>query len=124
MEEKQILYVQLEESTDIVVGYSSTKIHDNDIEIIESEMEEQFLSIPIFYRYDRNNNSFVFDQEIKNKIIEDKKNRLTDTEKIEHLARQLADQKLKSMQNDAMMSNLMRQQALTKLELMNLKGEK
>lgn len=139
-----ILYVQLEETTNNVTGYSSNKINNTDIEIIENEVEESFLNTPIFFRYNEGIERFEFSEELKNKYIKERQDRLSDSQKIENLTKQLAESKVESMKKNLVINNLIKQraedkvdymksrniidmltkqQAVTKLEIMKMKGE-
>lgn len=82
MEEELILFIQIEEETNKVVGYSSSKMHDTDIEVKESELEENFLAIPIFYKYDKETGKFVYSEECKQEVMNKKEESLSDIEKL------------------------------------------
>lgn len=139
-----VLYVQLEEVTNNVIGYSSNKVNNTDIEIVETEVEERFLNTPIFFRYNEEIEKFEFSEELKNKYIKERQNTLSDSEKIENLTKQLAESKVESMKKNIAINNLIKQraedkidymksrniidmltkqQAVTKLEIMKMKGE-
>lgn len=117
-----VLYVQLEEDTNNVIGYSSNKVNDTDIEIVETEVEERFLNTPIFFRYNEGIEKFEFSEELKNKYIKEKEERISDSERIEILTKQLAVSKINDMENKNIIDMLVKQLALTKIEIMNLKG--
>lgn len=142
-----IFYVQLEEVTNIVLGYSSNKINENDIEIDEKDLEERFLNSPIFYVYVEDELRFEFREELRDKYIKEKESRLTDKDKIDkidNLTKQLATSKVENMKQKSIINNLIKQrtedkidymksrniidmltkqQAVTKLEIMKMKGE-
>lgn len=115
-------YVQIEELTNNVIGYSSSKINENDIEILPNEVEEIFLNTPIFFKYNNSTKKFEFSEELKNKILKKKQSILSDSQKIESLTKQLATNKLDSMKKDLTINMLIKQQAQNKIEIMNMKG--
>lgn len=115
-------YVQIEELTNNVIGYSSSKINENDIEILPNEVEEKFLNTPIFFKYNNSTKKFEFSEELKNKILKKKQSILSDSQKIESLTKQLAANKLDSMKKDLTINMLIKQQTQNKIEIMNMKG--
>lgn len=115
-------YVQIEEVTNNVIGYSSSKINENDIEILPNEVEEKFLNTPIFFKYNNSTKKFEFSEELKSKLLKKKQSTLSDSQKIESLTKQLATNKLDSMKKDLTINMLIKQQAQNKIEIMNMKG--
>lgn len=113
-----IFYVQLEEVTNIVLGYSSNKINENDIEIDEKDLEERFLNSPIFYVYVENESRFEFREELRDKYIKEKESRLTDKDKIDNLTKQLATSKVENMKQKSIINNLIKQRAEDKIDYM------
>lgn len=92
--EDMILYIQIEAETNKVVGYSSSKMHDTDIEVKQGELEERFLAIPIFYKYDKETGKFVYSEEVKQEVMDHKENSLSD---MERLAQSQSDTELEVM---------------------------
>lgn len=82
-EEIQLTYfIQINSETKVVIGYSSSKMNDSDIEMEEQELTEKFLTLPLFHRYDEATNSFIFDEVIKQKILEARNNVLSNEQKL------------------------------------------
>lgn len=113
-----IFYVQLDKVTNIVLGYSSSKINENDIEIEEKDLEERFLNSPIFYVYIEDESRFEFREELREKYIKEKESRLTDKQKIDSLTKQLAKSKVENMKQKSIMNNLIKQRAEDKIDYM------
>lgn len=114
-------YIQIDKNNR-VIGYSSNKMFENDLEFLENELEEKFLNLSMFYRFDSVKNKLVFDENLKEKYLKEKATRLSDSEKIDYLTKQLATEKLEGMKKDLTMKMLIQQQAQNKLEIMKLKG--
>lgn len=117
-------YVQVNKTNNRVIGVSSTKLNvDNEI-IVDSnnkELEELFTN-PYIFVFNESTNTFTKDIDYQNKLIKERENSLSDSEKIEYLTKQLADEKLSNMKKDLTMKMLIQQQAQNKLEIMKLKG--
>lgn len=117
-------YVQIDKTNNRVIGISSTKLNiDNEI-IVDSnnkELEELFTN-PYIFVFNESTNTFTKDIEYQNKLIKEKEARLSDSEKIDYLTKQLATEKLEGMKKDLTMKMLIQQQAQNKLEIMKLKG--
>lgn len=75
-----ILYVQIDETTNQVIGYSSNKMHDEDVKIDTNDVEDRFLSAPVFYNYV--NGELVYDEERYDLYIKRKQEYLTTEQKL------------------------------------------
>lgn len=75
-----MIYVQIEQETGQVIGYSSAKMHENDILVDVKNLEDRFLNMPIFYNYI--DGSLIFDEERYNLYKIRKQNRLTDQQRL------------------------------------------
>ena len=75
-----ILYVQIDESTNQVIGYSSTKMHDNDVKVDGDKVDSKFLSVPIFFNYI--DGKLEYDEDRHNLYLQKKANRLTDEQRL------------------------------------------
>ena len=65
-----IYYIGIEPNTNRVLGYSSSKNNDNDIEIEDSLLDEKFLRCPFFYVYNLETKKFIY----KDELYQERKN--------------------------------------------------
>lgn len=114
-----IYYVQIEEVTNNVLGYSSNRMNDTDIEIEEEKLEERFLMCPFFYKFNDSTKEFEFSEDLLNDYKE-KKNNIKKPEDV--LLKQLADLKIDAMKKDTVINTLVKQMAAAKVENMQMKG--
>lgn len=112
-------YIQIEATTNNVLGYSSNKMNDTDIEMEEEKLEERFLMCPIFYKFNASIKEFEFSEDLLNEYKE-KKNNIKKPEDV--LLKQLADLKIDAMKKDTIIGNLIKQMAAAKVENMQMKG--
>ena len=75
-----MLYVQFEQDSGQVIGYSSNKMHENDIIVNVDDLEERFFTMPIFYNLI--NGEVIFDEERYNLYKIRKENNLTDQQRL------------------------------------------
>ncbi|WP_338609520.1 hypothetical protein QJR52_06895 [Clostridium baratii] len=111
-----IYYVQIDTTTNNVLGYSSNKMHENDIEIEEEKLEERFLNAPFFYKFNNFTKKFEYSENLFNEY-KIKKNNRTD------LKKEIAEMKLEDNKKDIIINNLIKQMAAIKVENMQLKGQ-
>lgn len=109
-------YVQIEEVTNKVIGYSSNKMHENDIEIEEETLEERFFNVPFFYKFNAFTKKFEYSEDLFNEYKKIKNNR-------PNLNKDIAEIKLDDTKKDIIINNLIKQMAAIKLENMQLKGQ-
>lgn len=88
-----LLYIQINNDTKEVIGYSTSKMHDEDIIIDSNDLEDRFMNMPMFYSY--KNKKIVFDEERYNNFLnKKKKNILTNEQK---LGQQISDLEIQIM---------------------------
>lgn len=75
-------FIQINKETKVVIGYSSSKMNDSDIEMKEQELTEKFFNLPLFHRYDEKSNSFIFDEVVKQEILNSRKKVLSNEQKL------------------------------------------
>ena len=88
-----LLYIQINNDTKEVIGYSTSKMHDEDIIVDSNNVENRFMNMPMFYSY--KNKKIVFDEERYNNFLnKKKKNILTNEQK---LGQQISDLEIQIM---------------------------
>lgn len=88
-----LLYIQINNDTKEVIGYSTSKMHDEDIIVDSNNVENRFMDMPMFYNY--KNKKIVFDEERYNNFLnKKKKNILTNEQK---LGQQISDLEIQIM---------------------------
>lgn len=88
-----LLYIQINNDTKEVIGYSTSKMHDEDIIVDSNNVENRFMNMPMFYNY--KNKKIVFDEERYNNFLnKKKKNILTNEQK---LGQQISDLEIQIM---------------------------
>ncbi len=88
-----LLYIQINNDTKEVIGYSTSKMHDEDIIVDSNNVENRFMNMPMFYNY--KNKKIVFDEERYNIFLnKKKKNILTNEQK---LGQQISDLEIQIM---------------------------
>lgn len=88
-----LLYIQINNDTKEVIGYSTSKMHDEDIIVDSNNVENRFMNMPMFYSY--KNKKIVFDEERYNNFLNKKKrNILTNEQK---LGQQISDLEIQIM---------------------------
>lgn len=88
-----LLYIQINNDTKEVIGYSTSKMHDEDIIVDSNNVENRFMNMPMFYNY--KNKKIVFDEERYNNFLNKKKrNILTNEQK---LGQQISDLEIQIM---------------------------
>lgn len=97
-----LLYIQINNDTKEVIGYSTSKMHDEDIIVDSNNVENRFMNMPMFYNY--KNKKIVFDEERYNNFLnKKKKNILTNEQK---LGQQISDLEIQIMMlQQLLMSN-------------------
>ena len=70
-------FVQIDMLTNKVTGYSSNRVAEEDVEVMEEALSERFLSLPHFHTYDKEANIFTFNEAEFNSYKTEKANRLT-----------------------------------------------
>lgn len=97
-----LLYIQINNDTKEVIGYSTSKMHDEDIIVDSNNVENRFMNMPMFYNY--KNKKIVFDEERYNNFLnKKKKNILTNEQK---LGQQISDLEIQLMMlQQLLMSN-------------------
>lgn len=112
-----MIYIQIDVDRH-VEGYSSCRLNENDIEIEEQELEENFFNTPFFYVYIEEESRFEFKEELRDKYIKEKESRSTDKDKIDSLTKQLAASKVENIKQKAITNNLIKQRAEDKIDYM------
>ena len=69
-----MVYIQIS-NDGYVIGYSSNKMHETDLELEKDSLEERFFNLPMFYKIVEEN--LVFDEEKLENYKKEKENRLT-----------------------------------------------
>lgn len=110
-----MIYVQVDANKN-VLGYSSNKMSETDIEIEEKKLEERFFYGPFFYKFNNSTNKFEYREDLFNEY-KIKKNNRTD------LKKEIAEMKLEDNKKDIIINNLIKQMAAIKVENMQLKGQ-
>ncbi|WP_338598147.1 hypothetical protein [Clostridium baratii] len=110
-----MIYVQVDANKN-VLGYSSNKMSETDIEIEEKKLEERFFNGPFFYKFNNSTNKFEYREDLFNEY-KIKKNNRTD------LKKEIAEMKLEDNKKDIIINNLIKQMATIKVENMQLKGQ-
>lgn len=110
-----MIYVQVDANKN-VLGYSSNKMSETDIEIEEKKLEERFFNGPFFYKFNNSTNKFEYREDLFNEY-KIKKNNRTD------LKKEIAEMKLEDNKKDIIINNLIKQMAAIKVENMQLKGQ-
>ena len=88
-----LLYIQINNDTKEVIGYATSKMHDEDIIVDSNNVENRFMNMPMFYSY--KNKKIVFDEERYNNFLnKKKKNILTNEQK---LGQQISDLEIQIM---------------------------
>ncbi|MCR6516334.1 hypothetical protein M4I33_15835 [Clostridium sp. LY3-2] len=65
-----IYYISIEPNTNRVLGYSSSKNNETDIEIEDSLLDEKFLRCPFFYVYNLETKKLIY----KDELYQERKN--------------------------------------------------
>lgn len=110
-----MIYVQVD-ANENVLGYSSNRMSETDIEIEEEKLEERFFNGPFFYKFNNSTNKFEYREDLFNEY-KIKKNNRTD------LKKEIAEMKLEDNKKDIIINNLIKQMAAIKVENMQLKGQ-
>ncbi|KJU72464.1 hypothetical protein [Clostridium baratii] len=110
-----MIYVQVDANKN-VLGYSSNKMSETDIEIEEKKLEKRFFNVPFFYKFNDSTNKFGYNEDLFNEY-KIKKNNRTD------LKKEIAEIKLEDNKKDIIINNLIKQMAAIKVENMQLKGQ-
>lgn len=76
------LYIQIDKDTNKVISYSSNKLNDDDLEFEEEDLDEEFLAVPVFYIYNKEQNIFVHNETIEKELREDHASSLSDTQRL------------------------------------------
>ena len=91
-------YIQIEEGTNNVTGYSSTKMKDTDIFIEDvNELDNRFLSAPFHFKYDTDTKNFIYVDDIRN---------IYKPTTQEVLTKQIAEVKLQFIQKDNLLKSV------------------
>lgn len=56
-----ILYIQINKNTSQVTGYSSTRMHEDDLIVDSNKLNDKFLNMPIFFNYIQEKEMLIFD---------------------------------------------------------------
>ena len=75
-----MLYIQIEEVTKQITGYSSTRMSKEDIKVDIKNLDERFFNMPMFYNFV--DGQIVFDAERFNLYKVRKANRLSDEQRL------------------------------------------
>ena len=114
-----MIYVQVD-ANENVLGYSSNRMSETDIEIEEEKLEERFFNVPFFYKFNNSTNKFEYREDLFNEYKE-KKNNIKKPEDV--LLKQIADIRVDSMKKDTVINNLMKQIADIKINTIKRKGD-
>lgn len=71
-----IYYVQKDKENKII-GYSSSKMHEDDIKIDDNNIDKAFLNMPLCYRYNPLNNKIEKDEGLEQEIKEKRLKRIS-----------------------------------------------
>lgn len=115
-----IYYVQTDETTNNITGYSSTKTNESDIEISELDINSKFFNTPFLYKLNKFTKKIEFSEELLNEYKKRKDNKLKNSKDIS--LKQIASLKIESMKKDLVINKLVAQMAASKLETMLVKG--
>ena len=89
------IYIQIDKETNNVTGYSFSYTDENDIKIDIEKIDQKFLNVPLFYKYDDKTNSVVFNKTLKEEVEQDHNDKpLTD---IEVIAQSLSQSQIEIM---------------------------
>lgn len=113
-----MIYVQVDANKN-VLGYSSNRMSETDIEIEEEKLEERFFNVPFFYKFNVSTKEFEFSEDLLNDYKE-RKNNIKKPEDV--LLKQLADLKIDVINKDMLINNLMKQLATIKIDNIQMKG--
>lgn len=69
-----IYYIGIEPNTNKVLGYSSSKNNETDIEIEDNLLDEKFLRCPFFYVYNLETKKFIYKDELYQERKKEKDN--------------------------------------------------
>lgn len=114
-----MIYIQINKDN-YVIGYSSSKIFENDIEVKAEDLEKRFFDSPFFYVYKEISEKIEYSEDLYNAYLAKKNNKPKKPEDI--LLKQMADIKVDAMKKDTIINNLVSQIAAAKVENMKLKG--
>ncbi|MGL6187071.1 MAG: hypothetical protein ACRC1T_17000 [Clostridium chrysemydis] len=131
------MYVQID-SKNIVLGYSSNQMLDNDIEIEDDLLDKIFERCPLFYIYNSDANTFEYSEELyveyqnnKNNIKDDKDILLEEVSKTKialmqqkdinkNILKEASENKIAVMQQQEINKNLITE--IANLKVINMKG--
>lgn len=94
-----MLYIQIENVTNQIIGYSSTRMSEEDIKVDIKSLDERFFNIPMFYNFVEG--KVVFDAERFNLYKVRKANRLSDEQR---LGQQMSSMEIQMMMLQQMIS--------------------
>ncbi|MGL4572831.1 MAG: hypothetical protein ACRCVJ_17425 [Clostridium sp.] len=131
------MYVQID-SKNIVLGYSSNQMLDNDIKIEDDLLDKIFERCPLFYIYNSDTNTFEYSEELyveyqnnKNNIKDDKDILLEEVSKTKialmqqqdinkNILKEASENKIAVMQQQEINKNLITE--IANLKVINMKG--
>lgn len=115
-----LFYVQVNKISKRVTGTSSTKSNLNTILEIEIDTNdkkyEELLANPFIFKFD--DNTFVKDIEYQKKLIEIKKAKVSDKERITELTKLYAQSRIENMKKDNIIDLLIKERAIERIEKM------
>lgn len=112
-----MIYIQINKDN-YVVGYSSSKVFDNDIEVKAEDLEERFFNSPFFYVYKEISEKIEYNEA----LYQDYLNKRNKPNPQSLFLKQIAEVKLSDMKKDSIINNLVSQMAAVKVESMKMKG--
>lgn len=110
-----VYYIDLEPNTNKVLGYSSSKINDTNIEIEDTLLDENFLRCPFFYVYDLETKKLVYKDELYQERKKEKENYKNPNEV---LVDELVKTKMALMNQQSINKNLLEEASKNKIAVM------
>lgn len=116
-----IFYVQVDKISKRVTGYSSNKCNNEnllEVEIDDNNIDNKELLInPYIFKMD-STGKFIKDIEFQNKLIEMKKAKASDKQKITELTQLYAQSRIENMKKDNTINLLIKERAVERIEKM------
>ena len=116
-----LFYVQVDKISKRVTGYSSNKVDNEnllEIQIDDNNIDNRELLInPYIFKID-STGKFIKDIEFQNKLIEMKKAKASDKQKITELTQLYAQSRIENMKKDNTINLLIKERAVERIEKM------
>lgn len=112
-----IYYVQIEKDTNKVVGYSSSKMYDEDLEFEDELLDERFKGSPFFYIYNVEKKTLDYSEDLYNEYLKKKNEASKNPE--DTLFKEVANSKVALMQQQNINKTILQEAAKSKVEAIN-----